>query len=103
MLSMAIQTLRCTNSCVQLCAPPCSGDLDVVLKLRCHGGAAFDSCRRELLAAVAQQLCRTASRPDGASVGSAADAGWRLKPCHSEHFLRLEHPQLQLQLDVQVT
>ncbi|WIA12144.1 hypothetical protein OEZ85_012217 [Tetradesmus obliquus] len=32
----------------------------------------------------------------------AAGAGWRLKACHSEHFLRLHHPQLQLQLDLQV-
>jgi hypothetical protein len=79
------------NPHLLLCSPPCSGDLDVVLKLRCHGGAAFDSCRRELLAAVAQQLCRAAGAGAG---GSAADAGWVLKPCHSEHFLRLEHPQL---------
>jgi hypothetical protein len=88
-----------------LCFAACSGDLDVVLKLRCHSGTSFDSCRRELLAAVAQQLCKPAAQPYDAAAAAAAGsptAGWRLKPCHSEHFVRLEHPQLQLQLDVQV-
>jgi hypothetical protein len=87
-----------------VCFAVCSGDLDVVLKLRCHSGASFDSCRREVLAAVAQQLCRTAAGPDSDAAAAAVSptAGWRLKPCHSEHFVRLEHPQLQLQLDVQV-
>jgi hypothetical protein len=80
-------------------APPCSGDLDVVLKLRCHSGHPFDSCRRQVLAAVEQQLCRPAGPDDAVA---AAAAGWRLKACHSEHYLRLEHPQLHLQLDIQV-
>ncbi|KAF6256055.1 hypothetical protein COO60DRAFT_1461853 [Scenedesmus sp. NREL 46B-D3] len=79
-----------------------NGDLDVVLKLRCHGGACFDSCRRELLAAVEQQLCSEAS----ADAAASPAAGWRSKQCHTEHFLRLEHRALhaggqQLQLDLQ--
>jgi hypothetical protein len=87
-----------------LCLAVCSGDLDVVLKLRCHSGASFDSCRREVLTAVEQQLCRPAAGPDNDAAAAAVSptAGWRLKPCHSERFVRLEHPQLQLQLDVQV-
>ncbi|KAF6256054.1 hypothetical protein COO60DRAFT_1640999 [Scenedesmus sp. NREL 46B-D3] len=53
--------------------------------------------RRELLAAVEQQLCSEAS----ADAAASPAAGWRLKSCHSEHFLRLQHTHLQLQMDVQ--
>jgi hypothetical protein len=96
-----------SNKLCIACCCWCSSDLDVVLKLRCYGRASFDSCRRELLAAVEQQLCRHAAAAAAAAgdvdgVAASADTGWQVKQCHSQHFLRLEHPQLQLQLDLQV-
>lgn len=110
----------------------------MVVKLICHN-VPLESCRKEVLAAVQEQLCQhsmlhttpgasdtadgaasgdgdksaeasAASAPAAAAAASSQDQpasdiarrGWRLKPCHTEYFVRLEHQQLQLQLDVQV-
>jgi hypothetical protein len=52
---------------------------------------------QQLLDAVPGKLCQLDE-----SQADNAQRNWQLQPCHTHYFLRLRHPALQMQLDVQV-
>lgn len=72
------------------------GDLDVLLLLLRGYNDNFRACRLEVLEAVQQQLCQhSGDRRD-------PQRNWQVLPCHTAYFVRLYHPILVMQLDVQV-
>lgn len=78
----------------------CSSDLDILAKIKCHNNADFHRCRKEFLGAVTRHLRRP---PDASgSLVEIAKRGWQLRDCHPRYFVKLEHPELNLQLDIQV-
>lgn len=80
----------------------------MLVELNCQpGDANFAASRMECLAAVHGKLC--APPPVGAGAGAGAGAiaalassGWEQQSSRTMFYLRLWHPQLRLQLDVQV-
>lgn len=75
-------------------------DLDIQVELQAAAGSGrFEAACRECLNAICTQLCR----PSPAETDAAQPTrwGWQLGAVPG-HYLRLHHPVLNLQLDVQV-
>lgn len=82
----------------------CRHDLDLLVELNVNhlSRGHFQKCRDDCLTAICTALCSPASHADGAADPAlVAKSGWQVE-CGLPHWLRLYHPVLKLQMDVQV-
>jgi len=81
----------------------CRYDLDVMVELNANDMSRghFQECRNDAFNTICQVLCCAPADGSPCAQEDAAKSGWEVD-CHLQHWLRLRHPQLQLQLDLQV-
>lgn len=77
-------------------------DLLVELNVSTATRGDFEACRTDCLNTICTVLCTPAAGGRGGSVQQVAQAGWQVDQ-HVSHWLRLQHPVLNLQLDVKVS
>jgi hypothetical protein len=86
----------------------CRHDLDLLVELNVDhlSPGHFQKCRDDCLTAISTALCSPARQAAAAAdpatdPAAVASSGWQVE-CGLPHWLRLYHPRLKLQLDVQV-